>query len=507
MITNRRRFVQSVAAAAAAIPATRLWAETAGASTPAVTVGGKQITLAASDIKDLRGGLRGKLLLAQDQGYDTARKLWNPMFDRHPALIAQCAGPEDVARAVTFARAHDLLTAVRGGGHSLSGQSACDAGLMIDLSPMKDIGVDVQRRVGRAQGGVLLGELDRKMQAVGLVTTLGTATDTGIAGLTLGGGMGRMMRRHGLSCDNLQSLEVVTADGKILRASDSENADLFWAVRGGGGNFGVVTGFEYRLHPLSENVLDGDRVYPFSQARELLDLVVEVGERAPDDLTLGVELANLTAAESPHPGRVALLEVTYLGKPADGERLLEPFRKLGTPIADRLTSKTYLEAQGAAGTAPIAVPGGGGGTPEYIKTGFLHSAPTAFLDELVRGVKEAPDSQMLAVEWAQMGGAVSRVSPEATAYWGRKATHNLLIITEWADRGQDQSHIKAAREVWTAVEKFTDGFYVNTEPGADDKRVRGTYGGNYARLEQLKKKYDPGNLFRLNANIKPTGTA
>jgi len=425
------------------------------------------------------------------------------MFDRHPALIAQCAGAEDVARAVSFARAHDLLTAVRGGGHSLSGQSACDAGLMIDLSTMKEIGLDAQRRVGRAQGGVLLGELDRKMQAIGLVTTLGTATDTGIAGLTLGGGMGRMMRRHGLACDNLLSVEVVTADGKILKASEKENADLFWAIRGGGGNFGVVTGFEYRLHALAENILDGDRVYPFSKARELLDLVVEVGERAPDDLTLGVELVNLTAAESPHPGRAALLEVTYLGKPADGERLLEPFRKLGTPTADRLRSVSYLEAQGAAGTAPIAVPGAGGGTPEYIKTGFLNGAPTAFLDEIVRGLQEAPESQMLAVEWSQMGGAVSRISPDATAYWGRKATHNLLIITEWKDRAEDQPHIKAARQVWAGVEKFTDGFYVNTEPGADDKRVRGTYGGNYARLQQVKNKYDPTNLFRLNANIKP----
>jgi FAD/FMN-containing dehydrogenase len=374
---------------------------------------------------------------------------------------------------------------------------------MIDLSVMKDIAVDAQRRVGRAQGGVLLGELDRKTQAVGLVTTLGTATDTGIAGLTLGGGMGRMMRRHGLACDNLQSVEVVTADGKIVHASATENADLFWAVRGGGGNFGVVTSFEYRLHPLKEKVLDGDRAYPFSKARELLDLVAEVGERAPDDLTLAVELLNLTAAESPHPGRVAVLDVTYLGKPEEGQRLLEPFRKLGTPIDDQIRSMTYLEAQGAAGTAPIAVPGKGGGHPEYLKTGFLHGAPTAFFDELVRGVKETLDSQMIVAIWAQMGGAVGRVAPEATAYWGRSATHNLIIETEWKDRGEDQSHIKAARGVWTAVERFTDGFYVNTEPGADDRRVRGTYGGNYDRLQQLKKKYDSTNLFRLNANIKP----
>jgi FAD/FMN-containing dehydrogenase len=501
MILNRRHFL---AAAAAAIPAARVWAATvSAASTAAVTSGGKQITLAASDIKDLRGSLRGKLLLARDEGYDTARRLWNPMFDRHPALIAQCAGPEDVARIVTFARAHDLLTAVRGGGHSLSGQSACDGGLMIDMSAMRAVAVDAQRRMGRAQGGVLLGELDRKTQAVGLVTTLGTATDTGIAGLTLGGGMGRMMRRLGLACDNLQSVEIVTADGKIRHASETENADLFWAVRGGGGNFGVVTSFEYRLHPLNHNILDGDRAYPFSKARELLDLVQEVGERAPDDLTLAVELLNLTAAESSEPGRIAVLDVTYLGKPEDGQRLLEPFRKLGTPLDDQIRSKSYLVAQGAAGSAPIAVPGKGGGHPEYLKTGFLRGTPTAFFDELVRSVKETPDSQMLVAIWAQMGGAVSQVSPQATAYWGRSATHNLIFETGWTDRAQDQSHIKAARQAWTAVERFTDGFYVNTDPGADDKRVRGTYAGNYERLQQLKTTYDPGNLFRLNANIKP----
>jgi len=216
MFANRRRFLKSLAAATAALPASRLWADSApaaaSANLSALTGDGKPVTLTAADIKDLRGSLRGKLLLAQDAGYDTARKLWNPMFDRHPALIAQCAGPQDVAQAVKFASAHGLPTSVRGGGHSLSGQSACNGGLMIDLTPMRGITVDTQRKVGTAQGGVLLGELDRKMQDVGLVTTLGTATDTGIAGLTLGGGMGRLMRRHGLSCDNLRSIEIVTAD-------------------------------------------------------------------------------------------------------------------------------------------------------------------------------------------------------------------------------------------------------------------------------------------------------
>ncbi|HEY4211354.1 MAG TPA: FAD-binding oxidoreductase [Steroidobacteraceae bacterium] len=511
MFTSRRRFVRSLGAAAAAFPAARLWADAGSpgagsANLTALTGAGKQVTLTAADVKDLGGSLKGKLLLAQDAGYDTARKLWNPMFDRHPALIAQCAGPEDVSQAVKFAQAHGLLTAVRGGGHSLSGQSCCEGGLVIDLTRMKDIKVDAQRKVGWARGGTLLGELDRQMQDVGLATTLGTATDTGIGGLTLGGGMGRLMRRHGLACDNLISVEVVTADGKILHASDSENADLFWAVRGGGGNFGVVTAFEYRLYPLKDKILDGDCAYPFSKAKDLMDLTAQMGEKASDDLTVGLQLLNLPPSPGPQPsGRMAVFGITYLGNPGDRDRLLAPLKKLGTPLDDRIRAKTYLEAQGAAGTAPIAVPGGGGGTPSYIKTGFLPGVSTQFFDELTRSFEAAPSSQMMVCLVDQVGGAVSRVKPDATAYWNRQAAYDFMIDSEWMDRSQDQANIQVVRTAWAATEKFTQGFYVNTEPGADDKRVRGTYGTNYARLQQLKAKYDPNNLFRLNANIKPTG--
>lgn len=508
MMTNRRKFVQSFAAAAAAMPAARLWADTASsASIPAVTGAGKAITLTASDVKDLRGGFRGQVLLAQDAGYDKARRLWNPMFDRHPALIARCAGVDDVVRAVTFARTHELLTAVRGGGHSLSGQSACDRGLMIDMSLMKDIQVDSQRRLGRAQGGVLLGELDRKMQAVGLATTLGTATDTGIAGLTLGGGMGRLMRKHGLACDNLQSIELVSAEGKVLHAGAGENADLFWAMRGGGGNFGVVTQFEYRLHPLTDKVIDGARLYPYDRARSLLAAVGELGERAPDDLLLAVELLNFPPGAE-HPGRVALVAATYFGKPSELERLLAPLEKLGTPLADMLAAKTYLEAQGAADTSPpVAVPSATGGAPMYTKTGFIRSSPPEFYDEVVRRFEALPSDLDAVVLWAQMGGEVSRVAPQATAFWTRHATHDLLIGGSWTDRSKDDAYIKELRGVWNGVEKFTEGFYVNTEPGADDKRVRATYGGNFTRLQSIKTQYDPTNLFRMNANIKPSAAA
>jgi FAD/FMN-containing dehydrogenase len=501
---SRRQFLRSLAVTTAAIPVTRLWADTAsGASTPAVTGTGKPISLSAADIKDLRGSLRGKVLLAQDAGYDTARRLWNPMFDRRPAVIARCAGPADVATAVKFARAHDLLTSVRGGGHSLSGQSACDRGLMIDLSLMKDIRLDAQRGVGSAQGGVLLGELDRRTQQAGLATTLGTATDTGIAGLTLGGGMGRLMRKYGLACDNLQSVEIVTADGRVLRASERDNPDLFWAVRGGGGNFGVVTAFEYRLHRLGNKVLDGALIYSYDKAVNVHEAAYELGQRAPDDLLLGVELLNFPPGTE-RPGRSAVIGVTYLGDPAEGTRLLEPLKKLGTPVADLITAKTYLEAQGAlVADAPVAAPSATGGAPSYTKTGFLRSSSTELFSELVKRFGALPDSLNAVTLWGQLGGAVARVPKEATAFWSRHAEHDLLIGGSWSDRTQDEPYIKALRGVWSGVEKFTEGFYVNTEPGADDARIRVTYGGNYARLRQLKSQYDPQNLFRLNANIKP----
>src|SRR3984885_1766530 len=289
-VSGRRRFLGAAlatagaAAASTLLPATRLWADTAGTSTgvgaipiqlAAVSLTGKPISLSQAEVKELREVLRGRLLLAGDEGYDQARRLWNGAFDRHPALIARCAGAADVVQAVNFARSHEILTAVHGGGHSLSGQSSCEGGLMIDLAPMKGIRIDPVRQTASAQAGVLLGELDRETQAFGLATTLGTASDTGIAGLTLGGGQGRLARKFGLSCDNLLSVDIVTADGKLLQASEQENADLFWGIRGGGGNFGVVTRFEYRLHPLGPKVLAGNKVYPVSQALSILQAVRE----------------------------------------------------------------------------------------------------------------------------------------------------------------------------------------------------------------------------------------
>jgi FAD/FMN-containing dehydrogenase len=503
---GRRGFIGSALAAAAGtlLPACRVWADagsTEAIPSPiaAIALSGQAISLSQSDVKDLRASLRGQLLLAGDDGYDRVRRLWNGAFDRHPALIARCAGAADVIQAVNFARSHELLTAVHSGGHSISGQSSCDGGLMIDLSPMKGIRVDPVRKTANAQAGVLLGEFDRETQAFGLATTLGTASDTGIAGLTLGGGQGRLARKFGLSCDNLLSVDIVTADGKLLHASEQENADLFWGIRGGGGNFGVVTTFEYRLHPLGPKIFAGNRVYPLSQARSILQALREFCEAAPDEMTIS---ASLTASAPGVPaGRYLAFEAVYCGVVSEGERLLAPLGKLGKPLFDDVSAKTYIAAQlGLSGASPAPLPPG---LNVYVKSGFLRNLPDSLIDVSLQRFGAAPPwVDELGI--GQLGGAMARVRPEATAYWNRLAQYEVILDGAWTDRSQEQQNLKEGRALWTAFEPFTEGYYVNTEPSADEKRLRATYGNNYPRLVQLKNKYDPMNLFRLNANIKPT---
>ena len=504
---DRRGFMRSTLAATAmaAVPGSRVWADAAKPATvpdqlAAVSLAGKPVSLTSAEIRELRSALRGPLLLAQDDGYDRARRLWNPAFDRHPALIARVASATDVIHAVDFARTHQLRTAVRAGGHSLSGQSACDGGLMIDVTPMKGMQVDVKRLRAQVQCGVLLGELDRAMQAVGLATTLGTVTDTGIAGLTLGGGIGRLMRKYGLTIDNLVSVDVVSADGKLRHASDRENPDLFWAVRGGGGNFGVVTSFEYQLHPFNHKVLSGEKIYPYSQARTVFAAMAELAESAPDELYVSGGVANFTTG--PNLGRYAAFGVDYCGDdPAVGARLLEPLRKLGTPLLDTVAAVPYLAAQGAQSAANVAVPNE---VDQYVETGFLRSTPTALFDVIVRRFETLPSSFDASAGMSHMAGAVARVRPDATAYWNRSATYDFLSQVSWTERSRDAEGAKVSRDMWEVVKPFTEGYYVNTSPGADNSRVRATYGDNYQRLVAIKDKYDPGNLFRMNANIRPS---
>src|SRR5215472_323673 len=323
----RRQFLGAAATVAALLPARSLWAEVSGpGATPsevaAVSTDGKPVTLTGADVKELRAGLKGKLLLAQDSGYDEARRVWNGSIDRHPALIVRCASREDILRAVQFASAHSLLTAVKAGGHSLSGQSTCEGGLMIDLSSMRHIEVDRAKRLARAEPGVLLAQLDGECQAAGLVTPLGTAADTGIAGLTLGGGQGRLMRKLGLSCDNVRSFELVTADGKVRKVTASENPDLYWALRGGGGNFGAVSGFEYGLHPLAHPVLAGGRMYPFSQARSVIKGLADMAANAPDELYLSCSIVNSPGEGGLPKGTYVAVEFVFSDDPKAGERFL-----------------------------------------------------------------------------------------------------------------------------------------------------------------------------------------
>ncbi|HEY6457813.1 MAG TPA: FAD-binding oxidoreductase [Steroidobacteraceae bacterium] len=501
-----------------AVPASRLWADAAspGAipdTVAAVDLSGKSISLTAADIKDFRAGLAGQLFLRTDAGYEQARKVWNGAFDRHPALVVRCHGTVDVIRAVDFARTHGLLTAVHAGGHSISGASSCDGGIMIDLSPMKGIRVDPVARVAEAQGGVLLGELDRETTAFGLATPLGTAPDTGIAGLTLGGGMGRLNRMFGLACDNLVGVDIVTANGKLLHASSKENADLFWGIRGGGGNFGVVTSFEYRLHAVGPLVLDGTRFYPYNQARAVFAALKELAESAPDELGLSAGFSRVQAGFGQNPaglppGRYVGMNAFHYGDPRQGLRLLEPLKKLGTPLLDAISAKTYLAAQrGDVGTGPVLLtPGLPAGMNAYDKTGYLRSIPAGLTDEIVKRLDTAPP-WVLGLDLSQMGGAVARVKPDATAYWNRDGNFIVTLFALWLDPAHNEQNIRTARELWDGIEPFTKGYYVNLDTHNSDQRLRANYGENYPRLVALKDKYDPMNLFRLNANIRPSAHA
>lgn len=456
---------------------------------------GKQATLTASDVADLRASLRGQLLVQGQSGYDQARKVWNGAFDRRPALIVRCVGASDVTRAVNFARAHSLLVAVRGGGHSLSGQSVCDGGLMIDLSPMRSVRVDPLALVARVEPGVLLGELDREAQFFGLVTPAGTVSDTGAAGLTLGGGYGRLTRRFGLACDNMIGADVITADGHYVRASEQENPDLLWGLRGGGGNFGVVTSFEYRLHPVAPMMYGGRLMFSAKDTPDVVRFFAGFAAAAPDELYIDGALV-----VEPNVGRVMVCDVCYSGPLQHAERVLEPLRGYRKPLRDTLAPKTYvtLQSSGDAGNAA--------GRGYYERSGFIRRIEPGLIDASL-AVMDEPNAIGEIVYW-QHGGAVARVKPEATAIWHRDAGQSLLIDSDWDDPHDERARDTAmqwARETWHKLERFTDGFYVNTMAGDDPhQRVRATYGDNYPRLVNLKGKYDPTNLFRLNANVPPS---
>lgn len=500
---GRRGFVGS-ALAAAALPLGRAWADTKNVELPeqlaAVGLDGNPITIARADIKAFRASLRGQLLLAGNEGYEQARKIWNGVFDRHPALIARCADHDDVVKAVNFARSQRVLTSVRGGGHSISGQSCCEGGLMIDLAPMQEIRVDAAKMSAQAQGGVLLGDFDRETQALGLVTTLGTASDTGIAGLTLGGGFGRLQRKFGLACDNLIGADIVTADGKSLHVSERENPDLFWGIRGGGGNFGIVTKFEYRLHKFGPDLLAGNRAFPVARAKELIPALLELMASADDDHSYTFGLT-----KSPPPGQpegsYLEMELIYTGDLGRRDQVLASLDKLGKPAFDDIAVKSYVRAQmGVSGAAPRSLPPG---LRIYSKSGFVYGSADKLVDEMLAQFAASP-KYIGEMGFSPMGGAVGRVKPEATAFWNRNSSYMVMLHGAWIDPSLDTTAVEQGRHIWQAMEPYTQGHYVNAEPGVEGKRLRDTYGDSYPRLVALKNKVDPANLFRLNSNIKPT---
>ncbi len=437
--------------------------------------------------------LRGTLLTPGQEGYDAARRIWNGMIDRRPALIAQCAGAADVVRSVEFAREYDMLASVRGGGHGAAGNAVCDGGLMIDLSRMKGIRVDPARRTAHVEPGVLLGELDHETQAFGLAVTSGIVSHTGIAGLTVGGGQGWLMGKQGLTIDNLLSVDMVLADGRFVTASESENEDLFWAVRGAGANFGIVTSFEYRLHPQDPSILAGMMLYPMDQAREMLRFYRDYSIGTPDEL---MAIAALLTLPDGTPG--AAIVAAWLGAYAEGEEQLTKLRDFGTPLADLVGKTSYCELQRQF---DVALPHG---MCRYIKMGYVPDLEDDMVDVVVDHMmrKTSPFSAAL---FNVMKGAVCRVAPDATSFPHRDPQWHFEFAAQWNDADKAPEHLAWVREFWDDVKPFTRGVGVNFLDADDSiERVRTAYGSNYDRLAGLKDTYDPTNFFRFNNNIVST---
>jgi FAD/FMN-containing dehydrogenase len=502
-VMKRRTFVGSTLAAAAAIALprgdafARLGFRAARTSSPdiqAVTGDGRAVTLRSQDIADLAARLRGRVLLAQDDDYESARHILNPSFNKYPALIVQVTGPADVRAAVDFARENGgLLLAVKCGGHSLSGKSTCDQGMMIDLSRFRDVRVDPSARRARVAGGTLLGQLDHEAMSHGLVTPMGTVSHTGAGGLVTGGGFGRLARRWGLSLDNVTAVDVVTADGALRQASADENPDLFWGVRGGGGNFGVVTSFEFQLHPMQRSVLAGPIFYPIERARDVLTLYGDVAPDAPDDIQIDLLMVR------PAGGRPAMagFGVCYSGPPERADRTLAPLRQLGTPALDMVGATDYVALQRSGDIDDPRAQG------QYTKGGFVPEITPALVEALVEPFEAHPDRATVLLG-QQSGGAINRVPADATAFPQRDVLANILCFVSWRHGDDASEHVRWIQQYWKGVEPFTRGFYVNDlelEHSSDD--VRANYRRNHARLVAVKNRYDPNNLFRLNANVLP----
>jgi FAD/FMN-containing dehydrogenase len=460
----------------------------------AMTMPGEVITLKDATIAALRACLRGPLLDAESDGYDAARTLWNAHIARRPALIACCCGVADVLEAVAFARTHHLLISVRGGGHNFPGTSLCEGGLVIDLSRMTSVRVDPIRRTARAEGGAKWGHVDWETQAFGLATTGGTDSDTGIGGLTLGGGLGWLGGKYGLACDNLCAADIITADGQMLTASATEHPDLFWALRGGGGNFGIVTSFEYQLHAVGP-LLAGIVAYPFAQAQAVLRFYREFVRTTPDELNTACALRTL-----PDGTRVVGIAVCYHGSLETGAQVLRPLESWGRPLLNTIQTRSYVQVQHLLdGVTPA-------GNRYYGKSHFLADLGEEAIALMIEHFAHVP-SPLSVLVFQQLGAAANRMAPEATAFSHRAAWGNLNLIGQWTAPDDATGHIEWVRKLWDALVPYATGGVYVTNVGCEAEEgtaaMRAAYGTNYDRLVAVKTTYDPTNLFRHNQNIPP----
>jgi FAD/FMN-containing dehydrogenase len=462
-------------------------AATADTGIAGISLDGAEIELEKAAINELTDSLSGEVLLSGHPAYDNVRKIWNGMHDKRPALIARCTNARDISNAVTFARERELLVAVRGGGHSWPGKSVCDGGLMIDLSMMNSVDVDPDKRRAYASGGALLHALDTATREHGLITTAGVVSHTGVGGFTLGGGFGRLNRKFGLAIDNLKGAEIVTADGRIRTINEDEDPDLFWAIRGGGGNFGVVSQFEYQLHPLALKVYSGNIVWPIEQAREVLGFYADWYAGLSDDMYAGPAMVTMPDGTS-----VVLMEVVYAGDPVQGEKELAPLLKIGKPLENGVAMNDYMMMQ-TQEDATFAH-----GIRSYAKNGMVREITPALVDALIDAF--VPDPR-LAFFTHTAGGAVTRVDELATAFPHRNAETMLIVAGAWTDPEQDSEAIAGTREWFRQLEPFTGGYYDNIE--FEGEAVAGNYGPAWPQLTEIKAKHDPMNLFRLNSNVSP----
>jgi hypothetical protein len=488
---KRRQFVGSGLALAATWPLRGFTAALKGVGdVPARNLAGGETVLRGSSIEAFAASLRGDVLLAGSQDYDRTRSVWNAVFDKKPALIARCTGASDVQQAVNFAREHQLLTAVRAGGHSYSGKSSCDGGLMIDLQPMQGVRVDPESKRAYLASGSLLGLLDHECAAYGLATPAGTVSHTGAAGLTLGGGLGRLGRRFGLACDNAVSFDIVTADGKFLRANDKENPDLYWGLRGGGGNFGVVTSIEYRLHEMDPVILGGTITWPLAQARDVLRYYRDIAVDAPEVLNLDPDL------HWEPDGAVIEIEACWSGDRAQGEAWLKKLRAFGKPVRDTIAPMPYVTIQASADA--LLAPGG----YYYLKSGMLTQLKDEGIDLIIDSFQRMPNWYLIFFD--HCGGAYRHMAPAATAFPNRDMLFTIGAHSIWPNKDGIEENTAKMRANWKELAPLTKGFYTNyMDPDVTMAGYRDNYGANFERLVALKTKYDPQNLFRLNANVPP----